>query len=302
MINTQKERIKVVNYIVEHNLRIVISIARFYTNKGLSFEDLIQEGNMGLIRSLDSYNDKLSSFSTYAYIWIRQKIRRALSYSDAIRLPVHFKDKLIKYNKFYNSYINEHNDDPTEEYTLKKLNITKDELYSIKYYLMSTVSLNDPVGEGEHGIQSEVGDFVEDKNNNIENEVIQKSLKIDLIDVLGHLSDIQKAVILLRFGIIPDKPLVVNHNKIVLVITNNEIKNDELNKFLINNNYLDIYKLIKENKKILKYVQTTGESMTLEQIGDYFEVSRERIRQIEENALRKLQNSKYVKKLNYLDY
>lgn len=220
---------------ISSNLRLVISIAKRYTSKGMHIEDLIQEGNMGLMRAVEKYDvTKGFKFSTYATWWIRQAITRALAdYSRTIRIPVHANETINAMRRFNASFEVENGRPATD----KELSIALDcPIEKIKEYRLAgqdIVSLNCPVGAEEDTTMME---FISDEKN-IEEETIKKLAPENLLDViLTKLTDREAKVLLLRYGLID------------------------------------------------------GETRTLEQVGQQFGVTRERIRQIENKAIRKLRH------------
>ena len=304
-LENEKQRNDIKNYITEHNLRFVVSIAKNYINKGLSFSDLIQEGTMGLMKSLDLYDPNIAAFSTYATWWVKQSIVRAIeNTSKMIRLPVHFNDKFKKYKSFYVKYTNEHGVNPTDEIIKEELNLTDSDLKEFNYYIFSEVSLNDVVGEDDHGVSDEIGDFIEDDKINVENEAINNKIKTDLFQILKTLPEEQLAVILMRFGITIDDPIIVEKRNIILLLTSDiEINYDNVNQYLIENNRLDIYhKIVSNNHYDFKIIYLKGYPMTLEEVGSAFNYTRERARQKEVYAIKRLRLPGNIKKINYLDY
>ena len=304
ILNLEKERIKIKQYIVEHNLKLVISIAKYYTNRGLPFVDLIQEGNIGLMKALDKYDMTKSSYSTYATWWIKQSIIRALTdKSRPIRLPVHFDENLKKYSLFLNQYISKYDRNPTDDEIIKKLNISKNDLDIYKYYLYnSSVSLNEVIGEEEHGVSTELGDFLVDEKTNVEDDAIKNKIKIDMLNMLDKkLTNQQKAIVLLRYGIITEKPFIVRYRNLIILVTSDLVDEKDINNYLINIGYANIISQKDSKNYIFKVVNLDGIPKTLEFVGNIFGFTRERARQVETNSLKILRYSPDKNKLNYFD-
>lgn len=304
-LNYEKERINIKKNIVEHNLRFVVSIAKLYNNKGLSMADLIQEGSIGLMRALDSYDPAIASFTTYATWWVKQSIKRALeNTSKTIRLPVHFHEKLVKYKIFYTKYVNEYGQKPSEELLKKELNLSDNDIKEFRYFILNQVSLNDSIGEDEHGVADELGDFIEDPDVNVENEAIKNKIKIDVLEILKSIPEDQMAILLMRFGITLEEPIVIERKNLIILLTSDlKINQKNVNDYLIKNNYIDtVKKILKNDDYKFTIVHLKGYPMTLEEVGRVFNFTRERARQKEAAALKKLQMSKLRKKINYLDY
>ena len=247
---TESEKKKAKNILVERNLRYVITIAKKYINSGLSFEDLIQEGNIGLMRAAEMFDpEKGYRFTTYATYWIRQAITRAIAdKSRNIRLPVHIIESLNKVKSAMRR--NEANNIPNDVETLSmQLGYTKEKTLSLLSILPDTVSLDTPINADDGSSDSTLGDFIGDTYvPSPEDEIIKKSLRKDLESIMSCLTDREREVLTKRFGL------------------------------------------------------DGGHPMTLEDIGKDFHITRERVRQIEKIALRKLKNPKYSKKLvSYLN-
>ncbi|MBE5954861.1 MAG: sigma-70 family RNA polymerase sigma factor [Lachnospiraceae bacterium] len=231
------------NKMIESNLRLVANVAKRYVGRGVHFQDLVQNGNMGLIRAVEKYDHRKGyRFSTYAYCWIRQAITRSIAdQGRIIRLPVHMTETVNLVRRFKKEYVVLHGTEPSVEIIAEELNMTQSKVKEALGLIYDVISLNIKIGEEEDG--NYLGDFIRDETQNPEEDASHSLLKEEIAKALETLEPREKEIIILRFGL------------------NGEVPH------------------------------------TLESVGKRFQLTRERIRQIEMKAIRKFRQPGIARRL-----
>lgn len=279
------------------NLKLVVSVARRHLNRGLAFEDLIQEGNIGLGKAIVKFNyHKGFKFSTYATWWIRQAITRAIAdQGRTIRIPVHMVERINKLTRIERQLNQELGREPTPEEIAEAMgqNMNANRILEIKKLASEPVPLEKPIGEED---DTHFGDFIKDKNMLSPDEAAERHwLREQLDQVFGDVLTLrEEKVIRMRFGILPTKL------KRLLDLSEEERQEleDAMNEMHLHaETSLDLPEIVR-NKVIYKHISKYDTPKTLEEVGREFSVTRERIRQIEAKAIRKLKHpskSKLIK-------
>ena len=242
---------EIIDEIVYHNLRLVVCVARRYKNKGLPFADLIQDGNLGLLKAIERFDYKKGyRFSTYASWWIRQSITRSLADNGRnIRVPVHMCEYLTKMRKFMNKYLSTYGREPSYQELMTELNVSEERLKEL-ILCEDTVSLNQTVPNSEGKEESELGEFIEEPRKDyglFDDELIKEDFKKAVFTSSSLKNERDKLVILYRFGFID------------------------------------------------------GRIYTLEEVGEMFHLTRERIRQIETKVIKSLRREKSIRAFGVQD-